>query len=102
MLCLDEMLCLDLVRFPELTTVENRPADTKLGIGIDSCPLQISPQPSAFFSGLTFFALAPTNSQTSSHCSRHTRTLPAVLWQAEHTQSSASHFTILFFGTQVM
>src|SRR5437667_80528 len=46
-----------------------------LGSASHAVHVHVSPQPSAFFSGVAFFAFAPTKFQISSHCKRRTRRL---------------------------
>src|SRR5437016_6749573 len=60
--------------------------------------VQTSPHPSAFFSGRTFFAFAPTKHQISSACKRRTRTFRTCsLWNFAQAapRSTRSFVTVL-------
>src|SRR5207253_626052 len=66
--------------------------------------VQVSPQPSAFLSGLAFLALAPTKFQISSHCKRRTRRLRTyLLWYpAQASARSRSRLVTVLRATPVM
>ena len=62
------------------------------------------PSPFAFFSGVTFFAFAPTKHQISSHCKRRTRTFfTCSLWNfSQAAPRSTSSFVTVLMETSAM